>query len=105
MEAPLLEVKTSPFAYTVEKLEELIEFRSQERLIAFEGIDGLVRGLLTDPVNGIKTADKPDALAERKQFFGENVLPPVKRKTLFELMWLALQDQMLVGPFSSVAVL
>ncbi|KAJ3079954.1 plasma membrane calcium, partial [Quaeritorhiza haematococci] len=33
--------------------------------------------------------------ADRRRVFGRNVLPPVRSKTIFELMWLAMQDKIL----------
>jgi Ca2+-transporting ATPase len=36
--------------------------------------------------------------AERAKIFGANVLPPVKAKNIFQLMWLAFNDKTLVSP-------
>ncbi len=97
MEAPLLEVKTSSsFTYTVEKLEELIEVRTQQQLAALDGVQGLVSGLKTDLKSGLLTTENAELFEERKRVYGTNVLPPVDRKSLLQLMWMAIQDRMLV---------
>ena len=96
-EAPLLEVKTSSsFGYPVEKLEELIEVRTQQQLASLDGINGLLAGLKTNATTGLSLSENPQLLEERKAVFGTNVLPPVERKSIFMLMWMAIQDQMLV---------
>ncbi len=97
MEAPLLAAKApSSFGYTVEKLEELIEVRTQQQLLSLDGLQGLLAGLKTSATTGLSLTQNPQLTEERKATYGTNVLPPVERKTIFMLMWMAIQDQMLV---------
>lgn len=82
--------------------------KSIETLSSFGGIDGLLRGLGTDPKKGLDSSvlaassggnasDPTLASADaRKKTYGANVLPIRPPKSLFYLMYLALKDKVLV---------
>lgn len=97
-------------AFTVKpkKLASLVDPKSIETLTSFGGIDGLLRGLGTDPKKGLDSdvlakssggnaSDPTLASAEaRKKTYGSNVLPIRPPKSLFYLMYLAMKDKVLV---------
>jgi len=111
-----------PFSFTPENLMNLIDPKSPEKLEACGGVEGILAGLHADPVRGLSTpgnthldrvvadgAEKVAApsyrcpadasavsLQDREQFFGRNVLPKRKPKSIFQLMWIALQEKILV---------
>ena len=69
------------------------------------GIDGLLEGLMTSSDNGICIDPAPSSdssiaetgtIAQRVQVYGANLLPERKSKSLLMLMWLALQDKILI---------
>ncbi|KAF9910920.1 hypothetical protein EC991_005094 [Linnemannia zychae] len=113
-----------PFSFTPDELMDLIDPKAPEKLEGYGGIEGLLRGLHADPVKGLATAggksldhvtsdghEKPAAatgyqvgnidttavsFADREEFFGKNVLPKRKPKSIFQLMWIALQEKILI---------
>ncbi|KAF9177096.1 hypothetical protein BGZ50_009207, partial [Haplosporangium sp. Z 11] len=114
-----------PFAFTPDELMDLIDPKSMENLKAYGGIQGLLTGLHADaakglatssnqPLHGVTTEDteKPQtpavayqmdnvdtsavSLEDREQYFGRNVLPKRKPKSIFQLMWIALQEKILI---------
>ncbi|KAF9921596.1 hypothetical protein FBU30_008350 [Linnemannia zychae] len=114
-----------PFAFTPEELIDLIDPKSPEKLESYGGIEGILRGLHADPVRGLSTpagekllhhvttdgGEKPSAVsgyrigsidtavvsfADREKYFGRNVLPKRRPKSIFELMWIALQEKILI---------
>ena len=104
-------------AFTVKpkKLASLVDPKTLETLTSFGGIDGLLRGLGTDPKKGLDSdvlaksgggnvSDPTLASADaRKKTYGSNVLPIRPPKSLFYLMYLAMKDKVLVRrppPFS-----
>lgn len=90
---------------------------------AMGGIDGLLRGLGTDPNQGLRSwqyaestqrtdaeggnaggagagGDTPQSRAsadDRRRVYGVNQMPARKSKSLLLLMWLALKDKVLVS--------
>jgi len=98
-------------AFTVKpkKLASLVDPKSIETLTTFGGIDGLLRGLGTDPKKGLdadvlakssggNSSDPTLASADaRKKTYGSNVLPIRPPKSLFYLMYLAMKDKVLVS--------
>lgn len=82
--------------------------KSVELLTTFGGIDALLAGLGTDPRKGLDSnaltasaaggSDPTKATsADRQRVYGANTLPVRPAKGLFYLMWLALQDKVLVS--------
>lgn len=87
------------------------------------GVEGLMRGLGTDPTKGLRSwqysdsgqrvdpesgqgggagagGDSPQSRAsaeDRKRVYGVNQMPSRKSKSLLLLMWLALKDKVLVS--------
>ncbi|KAG0206832.1 hypothetical protein BGX28_001817 [Mortierella sp. GBA30] len=113
-------VNNGPFSFTPDELMNLIDPKSPEKLESYGGVLGVLAGLHADPVKGLSTANQPlgavishaenekasasahgkatlpASLEDREQFFGRNVLPKRKPKTIFQLMWMALQDKILI---------
>lgn len=109
-----------PFTFTPTELMNLIDPKSPELLVSYGGIESILAGLHADPVRGLSTANRPLSqvvdglekvdqggvsggasgevtLAEREEFFGRNVLPKRKPKSIFKLMWIALHEKILVS--------
>ncbi|KAI8597205.1 hypothetical protein EDD21DRAFT_224449 [Dissophora ornata] len=103
-----------PFSFIPDELMDLIDPKSPEKLQEYGGIQGVLAGLHADPIKGLTTLHKPlsavvsssdekespthDSLVtmeDREQYFGSNVLPKRKPKSIFELMWMALQEKIL----------
>ncbi|KAG0348933.1 hypothetical protein BG004_003650 [Podila humilis] len=108
-----------PFAFTPDELMALIDPKSPETLVSYGGIEGILAGLHTDPVKGLSTAGHQPlsqvvtadgsekigqggdvqggvSFADREEFFGRNVLPKRKPKSIFQLMWIALHEKILI---------
>lgn len=47
-------------------------------------------------MRGLNSKQHPKLFTDRRQFFGENIIPVRPQKSIFELMWIALQDKVLV---------
>lgn len=97
----------------------LIDPKSPETLVSYGGVEGVLAGLHADPIRGLSTANHPLSqvvdgsekfdqghpggvtggvtFAEREEFFGRNVLPKRKPKSIFKLMWIALHEKILVS--------
>ncbi|KAG0054959.1 hypothetical protein BGZ83_009943 [Gryganskiella cystojenkinii] len=115
-----------PFSFTPQELMDLIDPKSPEKLEEYGGVEGILAGLHANPVKGLNTpgnthldrvvaegaggAEKiPNTPAykggvdtstvtfqDREEFFGRNVLPKRKPKSIFQLMWIALQEKILI---------
>ncbi|KAF9383337.1 hypothetical protein CPB97_006535 [Podila verticillata] len=111
-----------PFSFTPEELMNLIDPKSPETLVLYGGVEGVLAGLHADPIRGLSTANRPlsqvvdesekfdqghpggasggggtgGTFAEREEFFGRNVLPKRKPKSIFKLMWIALHEKILI---------
>ncbi|KAL1964514.1 hypothetical protein VTN77DRAFT_6940 [Rasamsonia byssochlamydoides] len=104
-----------PFAIAPETLEQMLEWRSLADFHALGGIKGLAALLRTDcssglsrdetTLNGTGAGDQfgstaPHAVAEphaeRRLFFGSNRLPERGVKSIFQLMWIAFNDKVLI---------
>ncbi|KAF9327226.1 hypothetical protein BG006_009429, partial [Podila minutissima] len=105
-----------PFSFTPAELMDLIDPKSSEKLAAYGGVGGILAGLHTNPTKGLSTANQPltsvvageeghlnekasteaVSLATREEFFGKNFLPQRKQKSIFQLMWMALQEKILI---------
>lgn len=106
-----------PFSFTPAELMDLIDPKSSEKLAAYGGVGGILAGLHTNPTKGLSTANQPltsvvageeghlnekasteaVSLATREEFFGKNFLPQRKQQSIFQLMWMALQEKILVS--------
>ncbi|KAK3828484.1 MAG: PMCA-type calcium-translocating P-type ATPase [Benniella sp.] len=113
-----------PFSFTPDELMTLIDPKSPEQLGLFGGLEGILAGIHADPVKGLTTSghaplqsvvedgqEKPVvtpavkmgdidttvvSFADREEYFGRNVLPKRKPKSIFQLMWDALQEKILI---------
>ncbi|KAL4401455.1 plasma membrane calcium transporter [Malassezia pachydermatis] len=94
----------APFKYNPGELCSLIDPEDFNKLEGMGGIDGLMHGIGTSTETGIhfkdhtleKTMKYAGTIEQRTNVFGTNVLPARKSKGLLLLMWLALQDKMLI---------
>ena len=114
----------SPFAFTTTQLSSLVGPKNISHLKNLGGIDGIVKGLHTNIHAGISNDEiaplEPITLEEisgnippnakkhtpsttlttpftqRISAFGVNVLPTRKPKSIFALMWIAMQDKILI---------
>ncbi|KAF9387287.1 hypothetical protein CPC16_007129 [Podila verticillata] len=104
-----------PFSFTPAELMDLIDPKSSEKLHSYGGVGGLLAGLHANPTKGLSTANQPltsvvageeghlsekasseVSFATREEFFGRNLLPQHKQKSIFQLMWMALQEKILI---------
>ena len=94
-----------PFRFKPGELCSLIDPEDFSKLERMGGIDGLLEGLMTSSDNGICIDPAPSSdssiaetgtIAQRVQVYGANLLPERKSKSLLMLMWLALQDKILI---------
>lgn len=117
----------TPFLQKPSALAALVDPKSLEALEAMGGIDGVIHGLGTDSVNGLSNIPIPAgasvedgpvrglnnagaekqlgaqynaSLAERERVYGRNFVPPKKPKSLFQLMWAAMKDKVLVSTYA-----
>lgn len=107
------EMDPSPFPHRPVELADLIDPKSVAKLRDMGGVKGLVAALGTDPHNGlsigaqgsdgdsdIEAVDDSGFVraseADRQRVYGRNMLPQRKSKSLLLLMWLALQDKILI---------
>ena len=85
-------------------LNQLMDPKSIRHLTALGGIDGLCLKLHTDGKLGLPDDDDKAApsstagtsRADRQRAYGTNTLPDHETKSLLMLMWLALQDRVLI---------
>jgi Ca2+-transporting ATPase len=114
----------TPFLQKPSALAALVDPKSLATLEAMGGIDGVIHGLGTDPVNGLSNIPIPAgaavedgaprgvnghasekgleaqynaSLADRERVYGRNFVPAKKAKSLFQLMWAAMKDKVLVS--------
>ncbi|KAF9202331.1 hypothetical protein BGZ49_007493 [Haplosporangium sp. Z 27] len=106
----------SPFSLDPDQLMQLIDPKSIETLESYGGVEGVIVALHADPTSGLSTTNKPlnsvvsdnekdnahisptssVTIEDRERHFGRNVLPAHKPKTIFQLMWMALQEKILI---------
>ncbi|KAI9306818.1 PMCA-type calcium-translocating P-type ATPase [Cunninghamella echinulata] len=109
----------NPFAFSPEQLSALMDPKNLPLLHSFDGLDGIARGLQANTTTGLslqqpetinhtitldqiknKQDPQPSSVTfdshPRVAIFGNNVLPPVKSKSIFELMWIAFKDKTLI---------
>ncbi|KAG0270939.1 plasma membrane calcium [Linnemannia exigua] len=107
-----------PFSFTPEELMDLYDPKTPKELHANRGALSILAGLHTNPTKGLSTANKPItsvvtsdekvedhhqaatgdvAFADREQYHSRKVLPRRKPKTIYHLMWMALQEKILVS--------
>ncbi|KAF9088333.1 hypothetical protein BGX23_007434 [Mortierella sp. AD031] len=107
-----------PFSFTPDQLMDLYDPKSPENLEAYGGVSAVLTGLFANPTKGLSTHNKSLATVvtseekaddhqpaagdhsvtfeDREHYFGRNVLPQRKPKTIFQLMWMALQEKILI---------
>ncbi|KAL5513644.1 PMC1_2 [Sanghuangporus vaninii] len=80
--------------FTPFKLARMAESKSLDMLEAYGGTESILRGLGTDAKRGLSLS--ASEIEERQRVYGRNVLPTRKSKTLLQLMWMVLQQKVLV---------
>lgn len=110
----------TPFAFRPKLLAELVDPKSIPHLKDIGGPYALVKGLGTDQHKGlsphalgqVEVSDEKSGgegpyaatIADRQRVYGVNVIPVRKSKSLLQLMWIALQDKVLVcGHFMAIS--
>ncbi|ORY05891.1 calcium-translocating P-type ATPase [Basidiobolus meristosporus CBS 931.73] len=115
VEIEVSQLQGPEFSFTPAQIMEWIDNKDLQALLHIGGIDGIIHGLHTDAELGLQTEeaidentsshvppDKPivdtliTSLNERRQVFGTNTLPEAKAKSIFQLIWMAYQDKMLI---------
>ncbi|UZJ57064.1 hypothetical protein CBS101457_006384 [Exobasidium rhododendri] len=115
-EKKMRDMDPTPFRFKPVELGDLVDPKSVKRLREMGGVELLLASLGTDPLRGLSldggaggkdvesvegSQHRPggwvSASAEdRKRVYGTNILPEKKSKSLLLLMWLALQDKILI---------
>lgn len=108
------EMDPAPFVHRPIELADLVDPKSVAKLRDMGGVKGLVAALGTDAQNGLQVVAAGDAdkdrdveashepgfvnasISDRERVYGRNMLPQRKSKSLLLLMWLALQDKILI---------
>ncbi|CAB4486632.1 PMCA-type calcium-translocating P-type ATPase [Rhizophagus irregularis] len=103
---PLLEEESrgnKPFKYSPEELGQLIDPKSPDLLREYGGTEAIVKSLRVDPAVGISSdegldTDNPKSkpFQTRREYYGRNILPEVKPRSLLSLIWEAYQDKILI---------
>lgn len=118
-----------PFSFTPNELMDLYDPKAPEKLDEYGGVASILAGLHANPTKGLSTphnkplvsvvtsdekvvedhhqpaADQSVTFEDREQHFGRNVLPKRKPKTIFQLMWMALQEKILVSDLFTLPLL
>lgn len=98
-------IDPTPFPFGPAQLADLVDPKSVAKLREMGGVDRLLAGLGTDPVKGLDSSGPQSGSGEgwvnattedRRRVYGSNVLPVKEGKSLLLLMWLALQDRILI---------
>eukprot|EP00002_Diphylleia_rotans_P008168 TRINITY_DN1790_c0_g2_i3.p1 TRINITY_DN1790_c0_g2~~TRINITY_DN1790_c0_g2_i3.p1 ORF type:complete len:1013 (-),score=226.89 TRINITY_DN1790_c0_g2_i3:998-4036(-) len=96
----------SAFGITVKELRDLLEAEKDAGVellnTKYGGVVGVGRALQVQLTTGINTASE-EQIRQRIECFGENVMPTKPPKSLFELVWEALQDFTLIMLLVSAA--
>ncbi|GLA67502.1 ATPase, Ca transporting, plasma membrane [Aspergillus tubingensis] len=109
------EVENNKFAFSPGQLNKLISPKCLGALGAFRGLRGLEEGLRTDlrsglsldetvldgtvgtdGVEGLAVKQPQDRFVDRRRVFGINKLPKKKLKSIWELVWIAYNDKVLI---------
>lgn len=87
--------ENNPFEFTPGQMGKLINPKSLGAFHALGGLVGLEKGLKADRDAGI-SVDDAEAVESRTRIFADNRLPERKSKSIFELMWMAYNDKILI---------
>lgn len=99
----------TPFAFKPLVLASFVDPKTLESLEDIGGTQGLLQGLGVDDKRGLSTTASASnagsdgraapyhaTIEDRHRVYGKNAIPSKKTKGLFELMWIALQDKVLI---------
>ena len=95
----------APFAFAPQRLASLLDPKDVPGLRKLGGTEALIDGLGTHSTRGLTSSASEQGprggahdstLEDRQRVFGANTLPVRDVKSLLQLMWLALQDKVLV---------
>ncbi|KAL5485658.1 PMC1_3 [Sanghuangporus weigelae] len=101
----MLDTGPFPKELTPLTLAKLVDPKSIPSLEALGGVEGILKGLGTDPRRGLSASSSDGSppssaftapVEERQRIYGHNLLPMRKSKSLLQLMWIALKDKVLV---------
>eukprot|EP00033_Pygsuia_biforma_P001600 GCRY01001801.1.p1 GENE.GCRY01001801.1~~GCRY01001801.1.p1 ORF type:complete len:1034 (+),score=309.33 GCRY01001801.1:1287-4388(+) len=85
------------FAHGVHHLQGLVDPKNIQHYHQMGSLEGIAKGLKTDIKTGLCASDlSPENKEKRISAYGMNVLPEKKPRSLFSLMWEALQDKTLI---------
>lgn len=103
-----------PFEFKPYVLASMLDPKDLDSLCAIGGTEGLLKGLRTSSTKGLGQGHDRQGegweggngaygadIEERRRVYGPNVLPHRVRRTLPQLMWLALKDKVLVSVLTS----
>lgn len=86
----------SPYGISVSELTVLQDTRDPYVIKALGGIDQLEQKLNTSKSTGLHVINNDEDVSHRRDTFGTNKLPERPPKSFFALLWMALQDKVLV---------
>lgn len=84
------------FSVKPSQLDEMFNPKSMENLEALGGTEGVAETLFTSLKDGLDEQKPSPAFEERHRAYGKNLMPPRKTKGLLRLMWMAVQDKILI---------
>lgn len=81
------------------QLDCLVDPKNAHVLVELGGVENLAARLKTNIEDGLSNQDLADGselFNSRTEYYGKNVLPQRKPKSLLQLMWIAFQDKVLI---------
>lgn len=93
-----IDIHSDEFPLPPSQLAKLVDPKNPALLKEIGGLAGLERDLRTSIKNGLPSASGANDSLEQKRIekYGKNILPPTPRDTFLEIVWGALQDQVLL---------
>lgn len=88
--------KAALFGVDTDSLDKLFDPKDIQLLQRLGGTEGVLKNLHIDADRGLSEKDATPSIADRVTVFGENRLPVVKAKNIFQLMWIAMHDKILI---------
>eukprot|EP00026_Physarum_polycephalum_P001291 Phypoly_transcript_01292.p1 GENE.Phypoly_transcript_01292~~Phypoly_transcript_01292.p1 ORF type:complete len:1073 (+),score=214.03 Phypoly_transcript_01292:60-3221(+) len=94
----VIDVHSDVFPIPPSQLAKLVDPKSPEFLKELGGIEGIAKSVHSNLKDGLPTSSGANDTLEQKRVekYGRNVLPPAPRDTFLEIVWGALQDQILL---------
>jgi len=94
----LVDIHSDVFPVSPGTLAKLVDPKSPDLLKELGGLEGLANTLRSNLKDGLPTSSGANDSLEQKRVekYGRNVLPPAPRDSFLEIVWGALQDQILL---------